>query len=302
MTVTIVIPTYNGASTIDKLIKAVRSQKKSKETKIIVVDSGSYDKTLSILAKYDDISVHHINKSEFNHGSTRNLGAEKADSDLIVFLTQDAIPAHDLWLYNLIKEFKDQKVVGVCSKIIPFSDTYLLKKIEVDNDLSGRTKRIGAEIKNLSSFDKLPFWKQRANYLFFHNISSAIRRKYLLDNPFPHVPFAEDVEFAKQALFNKKKIVFTPESRVYHAHEYHPFKSYGRNLIDAQYHTKYLDIKNVPQLRSAWKNVQYLVKRDFKNINKYPSPFGIKLLAMLYSPFAHGIEQLGQYRGTRKPI
>jgi hypothetical protein len=43
-----------------------------------------------------------IDRAVLDHGGTRNLGAKQARGEILVFLTQDATPADDLWLENLV--------------------------------------------------------------------------------------------------------------------------------------------------------------------------------------------------------
>ena len=43
-----------------------------------------------------------IQKSEFQHGRTRNLCASLARGEFVVFLTQDAMPVDEFWLYKIV--------------------------------------------------------------------------------------------------------------------------------------------------------------------------------------------------------
>jgi rhamnosyltransferase len=133
---------------------------------------------------------------------------------------------------------------------------------------------------------------------FFNDVSSAIRRDYLLEHPFPDIFFAEDVEFAKQALELGKKIIFEPDSIVMHSHSYSIIPTYKRNKIDALYHKKYLGITNVPNLNKILVNLKFLVGRDFVEVWRYEGNLYEKIIALFYSPVIHFIEQIAQYRGS----
>lgn len=47
------------------------------------------------------IEVTHIRQEEFDHGGTRNMGASISQADIVLYMTQDAIPADD----RLIERF-----------------------------------------------------------------------------------------------------------------------------------------------------------------------------------------------------
>jgi len=298
--VSIFFPILNGLSDhFEETLEAVRKQKVDFRFEIITIDTGSTDGTVEFLKKQPDTRFSQIPNSQFSHGGTRQKGAEMAKGEFVAFLVQDAIPKDEHWLENLIRNFKDPEVVGVCSRVIPRKDAHILKKIEVNNDLSGRTERIEAEIKDKDDFERLSFSEKRRDYYFFNDVSSAVRRDYILQNPLPPINFAEDVEFAKKALADGKKIIFEPEAIVRHSHEYEIVKSYKRNLIDSQYHREHLGIKNVPAMKNVFQNVAMLARRDWCEIKKYSPSLFEKISAIIYSPLIHFAEQWGQYKGTK---
>lgn len=298
--VSIVFLTLNGLSDhFEETLNTVFGQKTKYKYEIIVIDSGSTDGTLDFVKKNQEIKLYEILKSEFGHGKTRQLGVNYAKGDYVVFLTQDATPANEYWLDYLIGNFAAKDVVGVCGKILPRNDASVLKKISVNNDLSGRNEKIIAYIENYDEFKKSDYWKKRLNYYFFNDISSAVRRSFVIENPIPDVFFAEDLEFAKIALGKGKKIVFEPMSVVYHSHEYTIKKTYQRNYIDARYHAIYFDKINAQDLRAVFRNVVHFVKSDLRLLPKYNLMTHEKITAILYSPIIHFVEQYAQYVGGK---
>lgn len=299
--VSIIILTYNGIREhLKETVHSIYKQNYSLPYEIIAIDSESTDGTVEFIEKNPKIKLKRILKSEFSHGKTRRLGAELAKGELVVFLTQDAMPANSHWLKYLTKNFDDPEVVGVCSRVLARKDACLLKKIEVKNDLSGRDQKIIAQIKDPNEFEKLSFPEKRANYYFFNDVSSCVRRDYYLEKPVIDVAFAEDVEFAKMALADGKKIIFEPRSLVLHSHDYKPLVTYKRNFTDSKYHKEKLGIKNVPSVKLLLLNVKSQIKRDFRELNHYRASNISKVGAIIYSPIIHFAEQLGQYKGTKK--
>ncbi|MCZ7552289.1 MAG: glycosyltransferase [Anaerolineales bacterium] len=91
--VSIVIPTKNAEAYLTAQLEAIFNQATAFDFDVTLIDSGSKDRTPEIAAAYP-VSLINIPPQEFNHGSTRNLGARQArpESEFIVFLSQDACP------------------------------------------------------------------------------------------------------------------------------------------------------------------------------------------------------------------
>src|SRR5208283_3221172 len=88
--VSVIILTLNAGEKLRSLLEALLTQTVPLE--LMVVDSSSTDNTLSIAEAYG-AKVATLQRSDFGHGSTRNLGFLQTSGDIVVFLTQDVIPA-----------------------------------------------------------------------------------------------------------------------------------------------------------------------------------------------------------------
>lgn len=88
----IAIPTYNGGE-IWRLAVANIEKYAPANLLVHVIDSTSKDDTVAIAEKAG-FDVLTIAGSDFNHGGTRNQAVEKyiENYDVVIFLTQDAIP------------------------------------------------------------------------------------------------------------------------------------------------------------------------------------------------------------------
>jgi rhamnosyltransferase len=117
--VTIAIPTFNAQEYLRELLESVFTQKTKRSVEVLVIDSGSSDQTLEILKDYPKVRLHQIPNSEFGHGRTRNLAVELAQGEYILFLTQDATPAHKYWLEAMVEPFViSDKVAAIVGKQI----------------------------------------------------------------------------------------------------------------------------------------------------------------------------------------
>ncbi len=80
MDVSIILLTKNGERYLDEVLEGIVSQRAKYGYEIVVVDSGSSDRTLEILDQYP-VRLATIHSTEFNHSETRNLGARLSHPD-----------------------------------------------------------------------------------------------------------------------------------------------------------------------------------------------------------------------------
>jgi len=99
--VNVVIPTKDAGEQFRQTLSAISSQRTGHEVEVLVIDSGSDDGTVA-LAREFGAEVIEIETDEFHHARTRNLGARRADGDVVVFTVQDAVPLNDNWLASLV--------------------------------------------------------------------------------------------------------------------------------------------------------------------------------------------------------
>ncbi len=91
MLVSVVIPTYNRAGTIERTVNSVLAQT-WEPIEVIVVDDGSTDHTADVLAGYGD-KIRVIHQKNRGPSAARNTGIRAATGEIISFLDSD-----DEWL------------------------------------------------------------------------------------------------------------------------------------------------------------------------------------------------------------
>ncbi len=128
--VSVIIPTYQAGEQFGMLLRLLRQQRKIQNLEIVIVDSGSCDATIQI-AKAFDAKVIQITQVEFSHSHARNLGAEHASGQYLLFMTQDAMPDGELWVAKLMQPVLWQNVVAVSCKERPRSDCDLLGRFSI---------------------------------------------------------------------------------------------------------------------------------------------------------------------------
>jgi len=217
--VSVVIPVLNAAAFLPDLLKALFTQEPHPPHEVILVDSFSTDSTREIALSDSRIRV--IPISDFSHGRARNLGAREARGDIIVLLTQDALPAGPNWLVRLLEPLADPVVAAAYSRQVPRPGTAPTERFFL-----------------LTHFPDLgPIRREKGGrpYLgledvFFSNVSAAIRKDVLLKFPFDEeLIMSEDQQFARDILDNGYAMVYQPASVVIHSHRYtlkHVFRRY----------------------------------------------------------------------------
>jgi glycosyltransferase involved in cell wall biosynthesis len=106
--VSIIIRAFNEERHLGALLEVI-SRQSYKDYEIILVDSGSTDRTLSIAARYP-VKLLHIKPEEFTFGRSLNLGLRAAAGGFAVLASAHVLPLHHDWLKNLIAPFEDPKV------------------------------------------------------------------------------------------------------------------------------------------------------------------------------------------------
>jgi rhamnosyltransferase len=149
---------------------------------------------------------------KFSHGGTRNLGAREARGELVVLMTQDALPKDESWLRNLLEPFGDRLVAATYSRQIPYPDATPMEQYflltHFPPEPAVRTKD-GVE-------GPLGFQD-----VFFSNVSAALRRDLLLKHPFDEtLIMSEDQQVSRDLLNAGYRVVYRPDSVVIHSHNY----------------------------------------------------------------------------------
>lgn len=195
-----VIRAKNEARYIGETLAAVQGQR-YRDFEVIVVDSGSTDRTTEIVSQCR-VTLIPIDPREFTYGRALNLGVSRSSGDLLVSLSAHATPESDRWLGSLISGFQHPAVAGVYGRHIPRSNASFFELLGMR--LSGVT----------SKEHRLQLSSAR-----FSNANGAFRRDLWERVPFNEaLPGAEDIAWARQMQRLGYMIAFEPRAAVYHSH------------------------------------------------------------------------------------
>lgn len=214
----VIVPTLNAAPDWPEFSRGLLSAVQA--SRVTILDSSSSDATQE-LARAAHFDVHELARSEFNHGGTRQLGVKLAgDSDVLIFLTQDAVLAAPDSVERLLKAFDDPRVAAAYGRQLPRPEA---RGIEAHARLFNYPG--DSDVRDLGSRDNLGL-----RCAFLSNSFAAYRREALLRvGGFPStVIFGEDTVTAARLLVDGWKIAYVADACVYHSHAYSLQKEFKR--------------------------------------------------------------------------
>jgi rhamnosyltransferase len=224
----IIIPTCNGAKTLPSLFQALAGQELAGPVEIIVIDSASTDNSLDF-AKKNGARIITIERKEFDHGGTRSLAAKAAEGDILVFLTQDAVPCDEKAVARLIAPLHDdERTAACCGRQLPHPGASLF----------------GAHLRyfNYREESVRRCYDDRQQYglktIFISNSFAAYRRESLAAIGYfgqRHL-FAEDALAVARLLKAGYCCRYVAEARVYHSHDYGLFQDFRRYFDVGVFH------------------------------------------------------------------
>ncbi len=224
----LIVPTLNAGSEWIGWLDAFDDQS-CKPDKLLVIDSSSTDKTVS-LAKGYGFTVDIIRRHEFDHGGTRQNGLSFLDGvDVAVFLTQDAVLSDVDSICKIIEPFHDSRVAAVCGRQLP-------RKEATPIEAHARLYNYSSESFNRSIKDVDQFGLKTA---FISNSFSAYRISALNEvGGFPeNVIFGEDMYVAAKLLKAGYKIAYAADACVYHSHDYSFWQEFKRYFDMGVFHS-----------------------------------------------------------------
>ena len=120
--VTVVLPTCNAGNRFRECAKILAKQS-ANIAEVLVIDSSSDDETVDIAKDYG-FHVEVIAKPYFGHGKTRQYALEKAQTEIVVFMTQDALLKDEYSVQKLVDFLlSDEALVAVYGRQLPYPHT-----------------------------------------------------------------------------------------------------------------------------------------------------------------------------------
>lgn len=227
--VAVIVPTLNAAGLWDRWVKGMRMQTFAPEV-VLVIDSSSTDGTVDrVLA--EGYRVHTIDRTNFNHGGTRQLAIDLlGDIDIAVFLTQDAILVHNDSIRNIVSSFAKPNVGAAYGRQLPRQAAGPLEAhARVFNYPEVSRLQTEADIRKLG-----------LKAAFISNSFAAYRVRALNEvGGFPgNVIVSEDMHVAARMISSGWAVHYNAHAVVEHSHGYTPIQELQRYFDVGVFHAK----------------------------------------------------------------
>ena len=224
--VDVIIPVYKPDHKFLTLIERLEHQSVP-VNRIIVINTEQkyFDRLIygtSFQKDHHSVIVKHISKREFDHGKTRNRGVQCSDADYFVMMTQDAVPADEFLLEELLKQLRGERVAAAYARQLADEDSSEAEKYTRNFNYPD-----SSAVKTKADLERLGI-----KTFFCSNVCAAYNRKIFdeLGGFIKHTIFNEDMIYAAGAVEAGYAIAYAAKARVFHSHDYSCCEQFHRNF------------------------------------------------------------------------
>jgi rhamnosyltransferase len=261
--VDLIIPVYKPDNKLYQLL--LKMEKQTIKPKNIFMIQTVTDKNrkheIKIPDNYSiDIEIFHVDKDDFDHGGTRKFGAGLSSSaDILMYMTQDAIPVDEFLIERLIEPYEDSLVAATYARQLANSKADIIEHYtrNFNYPKESRTK----SIKDIETLGIKAF--------FCSNVCSTYRRDIYekLGGFVERTIFNEDMIMAHTMIHAGYKIAYQAKAKVIHSHVYSYLQQFSRNfdlgVSHRQYANVFLGVSSESEgIRLVKSTLQYLVDNN----------------------------------------
>ena len=161
----VIIPTYHPDEKLERCLRMLKRQTIQPQ-RILLINTEEkffHSKVFSTLKQGEIV---HITKPEFDHGGTRNQAARMCDGEIMILLTQDAIPADEYLIENLLKPFEDEQVCAAYGRQMADKKIIQLRHIQ---EFLIIQRKVGLRVKKICRNLELKLFSVRMSVLLTVN-------------------------------------------------------------------------------------------------------------------------------------
>ena len=254
--VDIIIPTYRPDESAVYLIKKLLKQTYPiHEIHIIDTETGIFPKELKNLS--DKIRISKIKPEQFDHGGTRHEGAMQSHADIIVYMTQDAMPVNEYLIEELVKAFDNEKIAAAYARQLPNSKCNVIERYTRAFNYPEQSR-----IKSLEDLETLGI-----KTYFCSDVCAAYRKSVYesLGGFEEKTIFNEDMIMAAKIIQSGGSVKYVAEAKVIHSHNYNCKQQFQRNfdlaVSQVEHPEVFQNIKSESEgMRLVKNTMTYLIK------------------------------------------
>ena len=261
--VDVVIPIYKAGNDFASMLEKLYKQSKRPEHIYLLQTIEKKDEKLFDIKKCskelaDIISVHPIKKADFDHGATRAYGALMAESDYVLFMTQDAVCYNEYVIENLLKAFDDRKVGIAYARQLAREDADEIERMTRETNYPSESvvktkkdeKRLG--IKTYFCSDVCAMYRIDV----YKKLGGFVKKTI----------FNEDMIMAYKEMQAGFSVAYCADAKVIHSHSYtckqQFVRSFDLGVSQRQYHEIFDKISSEKEGAGyAKKVIMYLMKK-----------------------------------------
>lgn len=220
-TVDVIIPSYKPDHKLSELIAMLQKQTYPIDHILIINTEECFWKQ-ELIQDMTGVEIFHIKQKEFDHGGTRRLGESFSNADILVYMTQDAVPADRQLIRQLIRPFQKSQVKASYARQLPAEDCRIIERYTRDFNYP--------EKSFIKSAENLP--EMGIKTFFCSNVCAAYDHKVYKElGGFPkRAIFNEDMIYAGHLIQAGYSIAYQAEAQVVHSHNYSGWQQFSRNF------------------------------------------------------------------------
>lgn len=219
--VDVVIPTYKPDEKFHMLMRMLQRQTYPIH-EILIMNTERAFFPEELCRGLPGVQVEHLTRKEFDHGGTRDRAAALLSGELLLFMTQDAVPADEHLVEYLVDAFSQDDVDAAYARQLPAEDCGVIETYTRSFNYP--------ENASVKSRKDLPVYGIKT--FFCSNVCAMYRaeRYRLLGGFEKRTIFNEDMIFAGKIIQSGGMIAYVPEAKVIHSHNYGNLDQLRRNF------------------------------------------------------------------------
>lgn len=226
MTVDVIIPVYRPDRRFSRLLQMLQKQTYQPRRIIVMNTERSYWNAEGYKG-IRGLEVKHLSKEEFDHGGTRNLAAWYSEADVMIFMTDDAVPQDEYLIERLMAALSDKGPAGetiamAYARQLPAGDCCFVEKYTRQFNYPPE-----GMIKTAADLPRLGI-----KTYFASNVCCAYRKDIFekLEGFTASTIFNEDMIYAAGVIKAGYAIAYAADAMVIHSHNLSPIQQFHRNF------------------------------------------------------------------------